>query len=309
MPTRIGHGHPFLGSQAGDWGLTRQQLRQALREGEVRRVLRNVYIASDVPDSTDLRIACLHLVMPPHAVLFGTTAMWALSIDAFQPDERFLPKPSCVVPHGTTKITTDGVRSVEGYLEEFDIVEHNGLRMTVPTRTTVDGLRRLRPPFALSAADAMAHAGLVTRAGVQERIARLRGYPGIVQARYLAHLIDPQIEWPGESWTKLRLVEAGCPIPKAQVHVIDKRGRYAYLDLGYELRKIGCEYDGREVHSLADDREHDAERRTWLRDIVDWRITVARKETVFCMEPSFEFEVAAWLGLTPLPRRRWVNHR
>ena len=35
----------------------------------------------------------------------------------------------------------------------------------------------------------------------------------------LANLVDAGIEWPGESWTKLRLVEAGCPIPHAQVKV------------------------------------------------------------------------------------------
>jgi len=38
---------------------------------------------------------------------------------------------------------------------------------------------------------------------------------------------------------------------------------------------------------------------------LDWRIAVARKESVFGLEPSFEAEVAQWLGLTPLPRQIW----
>jgi len=268
-------------------------------------VLRNVYADAHVPDSTDLRIAALHLVMPDHAVLFGTTAMWALSIDAFRPDERSAPVPRCIVPHGTTKVTAYGVHTVEGYLDEADVIERSGLRMTTSTRTTVDCLRRLRAPFALSAADAMAHAGWVSTAELQERVHRLRGYPGIVQARRLVHLVDAAIESPGESWTKLRLVEAGCPIPRAQVRVTDKRGRWALVDLGYDEFKVGCEYDGREVHTLNEDVARDSARRRWLREALDWRIAVARKETIFGMDPSFELEVAGWLKLNPEPRRVW----
>ena len=132
-------------------------------------------------------------------------------------------------------------------------MEHGGLRMTVPARTTVDGLRRLRRPFALSAADAMARAGWVVRAELDERIDRLRGFPGVVQARSLVRLVDPETAWPGESWTKLRLVDAGCPIPRSQLWIVDVKGRRAALDLGYEHAKVGCEYDGREVHTLDED--------------------------------------------------------
>jgi hypothetical protein len=202
-------------------------------------------------------------------------------------------------------VTAQGVRTVEGYLDPADVTEHNGLRMTAAVRTTVDGLRRLRAPFALSAADAMANAGWVTKAELRERIGRLSGYSGIVQARRLANLVDPATQWPGESWTKLRLVEAGCPIPRSQLKVVDKRGRIAYLDLGYEAAKVGCEYDGREVHSLDEDVARDVDRRTWLREVLDWRIAVARKEAMFGLEPSFEVEVAKWLGLTPRPRQIW----
>ena len=97
----------------------------------------------------------------------------------------------------------------------------------------------------------MANAGWVSAAEITERIWRLRGYLGIRQARRLAQLVDPAVEWPGESWTKLRLVEAGCPIPRAQVKVADRKGRTAYLDLGYEAARVGCEYDGREVLYLS----------------------------------------------------------
>ena len=100
-------------------------------------------------------------------------------------------------------------------------------------------------------------------------------------------------------------METGCPIPGAQVKVTDKKGRVAYLDLAYEAARVGCEYDGREVHTLEADVVHDLERRRWLGDLLGWRIVVARKESVFGMDPSFEVEVAQWLGITPLPRQVW----
>ncbi len=187
----------------------------------MRRVIHGVYVDAQVPDSTDLRIAALHLVMPDHAVLFGTTAMWVLSVDAFQPDERFVPVPACLVPHGASRATAHGVRTVEGYLPEADVMEHGGLRMTVPARTTVDGLRRLRRPFAISAADAMARAGWVVRAELDERIDRLRGFPGVVQARSLVRLVDPETAWPGESWTKLR--SGRCRMPDPAFAAVDRR--------------------------------------------------------------------------------------
>ncbi len=298
-------GAPFLGKQALDLGFTRQTFRRALRENAVRRVLRTVYVDARVEDSTDLRIAALHLVMPPHAVLFGTTAMWVMGIDAFQPEERFVPRPTCVVPHGMTRTTTQGVRTVEGFIEDADVMELGGLRVTVPARTAVDGLRRLRRPFALSAADAMAHAGLVGADEIRERISRLGGFPGIVQARYLEPLIDPATEWPGESWTKLRLVDCGCPIPRSQLWITDVRGRRAAVDLGYEQAKVACEYDGREVHTLDEDTDRDDERRTWLRTAMDWRMAIACKESVFSQQASFELEVAGWLGIEPLLPRQW----
>lgn len=298
-------GEPFLGSQAADLGYTTRLMRQALREGAVRRVLRNVYVDTTVPDSIDLRVAALHLVMPRHAVLFGTTAMWAMGIDAWQPEERFTPTPGCLVPHGASRSTVAGVKTVEGYLPATDVVEHRGLRVTHPVRTTVDALRRLRRPFAMAAADAMAHAGWVQRHELDERIARLRGYRGVIQARSLVRLVDARIEWPGESWTRLRLVDCGLPVPEPQVWVIDVKGRRARLDLGYEQRRVGCEYDGKEVHTLEEDRRADRNKRRWLHDSMDWRVAVTDREGVFGRWLGFELEIANWLGYDNLHERWW----
>ncbi len=304
--TLVNAGVPFTRQEAADIGLPRRQLFDAVRSGSVRRVLHSVYVDASVPDSRDLRCACLHRVMPAHAVLYGTSAAWPFGIDAFQPEERFVLTPQCVVPHGTTRCTTAGVRTVEGYIPAADVTELDGLRMTVPERTTVDMLRRLRRPFALSAADAMAHAGLVAREDVQLRVDRLKGYPGVIQARQLVRLIEPLTESGGESWLRLRLGDAGFPRPTPQFWVCDRRGRRLFrLDLAYGHLLIACEYDGAEDHTADEDTDADDQRREAMRQRWGWRFVVGRKGDVMGSDPWIELEVGKLLGKEPLLPRQW----
>src|SRR5699024_8242082 len=152
-----------------------------------------------------------------------------------------------------------------------------------------------------AAADAFAHADLVTAAEVQAYVGRLRRYPGLVQARELAVLIEPLSESPGESWLRLRLIDAGFPRPKPQFVITDRHGtERARLDLAYEESRIGAEYDGARDHTEDDDREYDENRRTYLRDLRDWRIAVARNHDVLGDDPWVERQVGEWLGLSPL---------
>ncbi|CAN5848846.1 hypothetical protein BH20ACT6_BH20ACT6_19810 [soil metagenome] len=287
-------------------GLHDRDLREAVHAGVLRRVLHSVYVDAAVPDSRDLRATCLQLVMPSYAVLFGTTAAWVLGIDAFQPDDRFVMTPECVVPHGSTRCRAAGILTVEGIMPQADITELTGLRITVPERTAVDLLRRLKRPFALSAADAFAHAGLIMPDGLQHRIDGLAGFPGIVQARQLARWVEPLTESPGESWQRLRLLDAGFPRPVAQFWVLDRNGRRRYrLDSAYPHLLIGCEYDGAEDHTEEGDRLRDEGRRGWLRDVQGWRLVVCRKADIFGADPWFEIEVGRLLDREPVLPRRW----
>ncbi len=305
-PALINDGAPFTHSGAPDVGLSKRDLREAVSTGAVRRVLHSVYVDAEVPDTRDLRLRCLHLVMPTRAVLFGTSAAWALGVDAFQPEDRFVLTPTCMVPHGTTRATGKGVRTVEGKIPASDVMELDGLRLTVPERISVDLLRRLRRPFALSAADAMAHAGLVAPEALQERIDRLRGFPGIRQARQLVRWIEPLAESGGESWQRLRLLDAGFPRPYAQFWVRDRHGRKLYrLDLSYPHLLIACEYDGAEDHTADEDRDADEARRGSMNKRFGWRFVVCRKGDVLGSDPWFEIEVGHLLGREPILPRLW----
>ena len=306
MPVLLNEGAPFRADQLRDLGLSRKELRLLLSEHEVRRVFHRVYVATAATDSRDLRIQALHLVMPPHAVLYGSTAAWALGVDTFAPADRFLLKPACVVPHGASRCKTRGVRSVEGYIAESDVMEFGGLRLTKPVRTTADLLRTLRRPYALSAADGIAHAGHITAPEVIHYLQRLKGYPGIVQARELALLIEPRHESGGETWQNLRLRDAGFPAPEPQHVVYDHKGRLiARLDHAYPLLRIGIEYDGAEFHDHEDDKGRDAMKREYLRQTLGWRIIENRKDGILGEDDSFEREVGEYLGLVPQLPRLW----
>jgi very-short-patch-repair endonuclease len=303
MPDLINDGLPFRVSRDGALGLSRHRVRTLLRDYQIRPLFRGVLVDSRVPDSRDLRCLGLALVLPPRGVICHSSAAWAMRIDAFQPKDRFLLTPQCMVPHGTSRSRQPGVRCIQGYLPDSDVMIINGLCVTTPSRTTVDLMRTLLRPFALSVADAMVRAELVTIAELARRIRRLKHFPGIVQARALLRLIDPRAESPGESWLRLRLVDAGFPFPRPQFEVIDHRGRViARIDLAYPEIKLAMEYDGAAYHTHEKDRQHDEERRVLLSDAYGWRFEPATKADVLGTDPAYERNIGKLLGIEPLPR-------
>ena len=303
MPRLINDGHPFRSFHAGALGLSRYELAELRRLRLVRPVFRGVVVDSRVEDTRLLRCQSLALVLPTHGVICHSSAAWARKIDGFQPKDRFLLTPQCMVPHGTSRSRHAGVSCIEGYLADRDVDIVEGVPMTTCERTTVDLMRRLRRPYALSVADAMVRAELVTIEELTRRIRRLKRYPGIRQARELVLLIDPRAESPGESWLRLRLVDAGFPFPRLQYEVIDHRGRViARIDLAYAEIRLAMEYDGAAYHSHDEDRSHDDERRDLLSDAYGWRVEPAGKADILGTDTSYEERIGKLLGIDPLPR-------
>lgn len=300
----LNEGQPFLSSRAAELGFSRTDFRDLSATHRVRQVFRGVYVDNSVPDTRTLRAAALHLVKPDDAVYYGTTVAFLLGVDAFPPKDRYSLVPQCVVPHHGARCKRTNVRCREGFLPRADLMEIDGLVVTTPVRSTVDMLRSMWRPNALAAADAMAHSALITREEVRAYVAKMKRYPGIIQARALAALIEPLTESPGESWQRLRLVDAGFPVPKPQVTVRDRIGRtVAILDHGYEAVRVGIDYDGREFHADDVAERHDETKRAYLVDVLGWRLSIGKRERIFGTDPGFEEEIGGWLGITPLPRR------
>lgn len=282
--------------------MSRYDAHHLVRDGVLRRVLRGVFVDARVPDSRELRVAAVEKVRPPAGVACSETAAWVMGIDVFPPGRRHDFTPTFLVPHGTTRITVPGVQCRQATLTSHDVTDVRGTVITTPVRTASDLLRRQYRPHALASADQMVRAGLVDVADLSDHVHRLKGYPGIRQARALVVLIDGRAESAGESWTRLRLHDAGFPTPELQVVVIDRDGVPWRLDHAYVEKLVAVEFDGREHHTGVLDSGHDRDRRRPLADQYGWRFVVVRYEALFGPDNAFERQVGELIGFTPIPR-------
>lgn len=307
MSTLINDGKPFTQQMARDLGWTQKGLHHRLIEGAVRREFRNVYVDARVPDSRSGRINALRLVSPAGAVACDETAGWVRGLDVFSPGRRHDFEPALMTVHGRGRVRHTGSRARQSLIPDEDVEELDGLLVTTSVRTVSDLLRKQYRPYALASADAFAHAGLIDVEEVIDHVARLKGYRGIIQARSLSWLIEPRTESPGESWQRLRMLDAGFPAPEPQFEIVDDFGRTYFIDLPYPDLRIGTEFDGREFHTDEAHRIHDNERRGHLTAIQDWRWVIGTRPRIFGVDTSFEDELGAMLGITPLAR--WWGNR
>jgi hypothetical protein len=171
----------------------------------------------------------------------------------------------------------------------------------------VDLLRWLPPHEGLALVDAMAARGVVTATALPAAVERFAGAPHVAQARYLAAIVEPLTESPGESWLRLRLVDAGFPRPEAQIAVPDAGtpGHYR-LDLGWRRWRLAVEYDGEEFHDSPEQRQRDERRRSDLDRRFGWTALGVGKGDVLSRSMLLEHTVGGLLGIEPkISRRRW----
>jgi hypothetical protein len=233
-----------------------------VRAGLAREVLRGVYVDVSAPDDLRTRSAAAALVLPAGGVLCRSTVAWLRGIGrVWSLDEDALPVVECVVPSGRTPVRRNGLRCYVADLPRADVVD-DALPRTTDLRTVLDLGRWLPRPMALAAIDSAAHLGLVDLREAASEIERFAGYRGAAQARELIGHGEPRTESFGESWLRLRILEAGFPRPEAQEPMLDPDGREVYrLDLGDTRRRVGFEYDGEEFHSSREAKHHDETRR------------------------------------------------
>ena len=190
-------------------------------------------------------VAALDLVRPPDAVIGRRTAAWLRGVDvrglgATGPDGRRVHRADragrrCAVPaSAATPHRSTGTWRTS-----------TGVPCTTPVRTALDLLRYLPPHLGLGAADAMAHAGMFRVA----RPVRARGALGAAAATStaparLASYCEPRAESFGESWTRLRILDAGFPSPVPQVplghgwaHRVPARPRLSRPAAGHRVRR------------------------------------------------------------------------
>ncbi|WGL50419.1 hypothetical protein P5P86_10615 [Nocardioides sp. BP30] len=298
---------PFHLSSLPELGLTAGDLRRALERGEVRRVVRGVYVAAAAPDSIELRAAALRLVVGPAQVVVDRTAAWLHGTDTYAAVElgQGAPIETCAL-RGHTRSRLAGVRGRSRDLRPEDIVELDGLRVTTPLRTALDlgcHLRR-REAFAALCSLARGHTlepcDLVTAA---DRFVRRRG---VVQLRELVPLVDLRLESPREAWTLLAIHDAGLPLPEPQLWIEVDGVPTFRLDLAYPQQRVYVEYDGVEFHDRSDEqRDHDRARRRWLREHGWTAIVVQRGDFTGAELDRWLGELRRALTAATYTTRRW----
>jgi hypothetical protein len=274
---------PFTGEQALAVGVTRAMLRRLLESGHVRRVLRGVFVAAQLPDSLMLRARCLQLVVPGDCVVADWTAVW-LHTGLLPPNQHLDLPPVCLFrPRGRGRLRNGLCTSGERTFRPGDLTVIEGQTVTKALRTAWDIGRLTTRDMAIGALDALLRHGDFAKEELTGGVEQFRGHRGVVQLRELAPLVDARSQSGAESVVRLRWYDVGTlPPPEPQVPILDDHGNEIfYLDLGVRELRFAVEYDGAEFHSSSEDRAHDEARRRWIERNRGWIIEPVRKENVF----------------------------
>lgn len=269
---------PFTAADAQAAGLPRHRLLKLRREGAIRPILYGVYVAAEVRDCVELRVAAVKLAMPPHTIVCDRTAAWLHGVDAFDfVDLEWLPPvDTCVLP-ANNRSRREQCKGSRRDLSADDVMDLVGLKVTTPLRTALDLGCSLSRPMALATLDALLHANYFNVAALCNEVRRFRRRRGVVQLRELIRLADPKSESYGESWTRLAILDAGLPPPESQFVITVHGVELFRLDLAYWRHRVCVEYDGVQFHDTAEARAYDEQRRRWLREH-GWIVIVVRKE-------------------------------
>lgn len=275
-------GGPFAYANARDSGLSRHDLAVLVRDHVLRRMLRGVYVSTELEDSVELRVAALRLVIGAHVVVCGRTAAWLHGIDAFAYAElEVLPAVETCVQPDRGRLRRRGCVGGRRELDAGDVMAVGQVQVTTPLRTAVDLGMRLSRRSGLAMFDAFLHCGFFNRTALQNELCRFRGHRGVIQLRQLVAMADGRSESPGESWIRLEMLDDGLPTPELQLVVGGRAEPIFRLDLAYAKHRVCIEYDGIEFHDSKEQQAHDDARREWLRRH-GWIIILVRKEDLTC---------------------------
>ncbi|ALG83754.1 hypothetical protein ACH46_03550 [Gordonia phthalatica] len=126
-------------------------------------------------------------------------------------------------------------------LDDADVIDLDGLRVTSPARTAVDmALHETDFAKILAVLDSALRMG-VPREELEQRLSVPRR--GAARARHALQFADGLSDNPGESWGRAQMIEAHVQIPLLQSEYHIENGHLAICDYDWEGRAVG-EFDG-----------------------------------------------------------------
>jgi hypothetical protein len=130
-------------------------------------------------------------------------------------------------------------------LDPVDVTQVAGTPVTTLARTVLDLACVLPLAESAAAGDVALRAGCSAEA-VQQALDRAGRRAGIRAARRAIALLDGRSESPGESWSRVVLLERGFPAPVPQLEVFDPSGALVgRADFAWPEQRTLGEFDGR----------------------------------------------------------------
>jgi predicted transcriptional regulator of viral defense system len=227
-------------------GFDKADLAKLRKAGTLDQVRRGVYASPEQNLSETLRHRRLILAtmrqLSPEAVVSHTSAAVLHGLPVLDKDlTRVHVTRARTMGQGRTG---KGLHIHGAAVDESEIVQLDGLRVTNLARTVIDSARLLPAGSGLAVADAAAVRGVSAQdlATLLEQHGRRRG---IRTARLVTELVDARSESAGESISRVVFVEQGIPMPDLQRKIFDEGGReIARVDFCWEQQRTIGEFDG-----------------------------------------------------------------
>ncbi len=225
---------------------------------------------ADQASTTTQRILEATPLVPPSGALAGWAAACVLGVDLLGGLDPYTMRPqpvSITLGRDVGRSSTSLIRYVRDSLPDAHREQRDGVSVTTPFRTAVDGARwAANLTEAVVFLDQIAHAMNLDLGELAEWLGRLRGCPGSQQARASLLSADEASASPWES--RLRMFyrqQASLPKPLVNRAVFDLRGRLLGIaDLLDVEAGLVTEFDGqdhraRRQHRKDNLREEDLE--------------------------------------------------
>lgn len=239
----------YTWSDARARGVTRAQI-----EAAGIPVGRGLYISRAVEPDLGARCRAWGLLLPSDAAFAMGTAAALHGVAPERDDVHVALRPRRVLPQH--RGITVHIRA----LQDEDVVERAGLRMTSGAQTYLDMAASLAPHDLVPLGDALLRVEAMDGDGLARRLARADRTRGVVRARAWAPHLTGQSGSHRESTVRYWLLASDLPDPEVQIPIHDRWGReVAHADLGYGRWKVALEYEGRQ-HASGSQFDRDIDR-------------------------------------------------
>ncbi|HKT58319.1 MAG TPA: hypothetical protein VJR25_16275 [Microbacterium sp.] len=278
-------------------GMTQASIGAAVRSGGLHKVGRGCFVEGDAWDAANHEARHLMTVVATdlraHGVVFSHVSACILH---GLPLVRHLPgrvHTSGRALNGQVRRSEPEVARHQVAVLEPDITDVDGIRCTTLARSVADTIRCVPEETALTIADAAMRriawdettrtydvaAGDRFRSEVRAQLPV--GGRGVKQARMILDLADGRADGPGESISRLYLVQLGYPVPTLQARVRGQKGAYLFLDMLLEDLGVIAEFDGMVKYSdpemlggrsTAEAVLDEKAREDWIRGVTGMRV-------------------------------------